>query len=694
MAAADIPQAGVLYLGREGREDWDIEPLSLQTTTRRQGAAMKERNTSDTASLDQSNQVIIQEDITVKHAAFVQGTDRNSKYVQIGDNNRMVIGKVTPQEDAFVKACCELGIDPRTADDIREKLSRADVLEQFAKKMAETYSVTCSIRSATKGCILLELEVPTEADRLQLLRMARDGTFQEGRAVNMNLAIGIRNPSQEMLDELQEAVASNTGPKDVLEEEPPDNQEVSVSKAAFKHLSDSEEDSEDSTSQDGATASVEEAVQLEEAAANVPREEFDDQFLTCQICMNIYNNPRVLPCLHTFLYQVSAAMAEGRQEVHLSHLSETAGHSTPRAKNCPEHNQPLTFYCKPCAKLVCRDCTITEHSRALNHDPQEVSKVAQKVKTELQTLLAQTQDTADTLKKTAGTVSMELTSITANCELQRKKIQGHFAQLRAKLDKAEQEVKVKLDKMDQDQKEPLLKEKKCARLDTTETSEGVFEAVWRPHTSGKHQVGVTTGGGGGATGGEGVCYRERGWCYSRGGGGATGEGGWCYRERGWCYRGRGWCYRGGGGVANPGSVAVQTDGTIVVRCGKEVKKFSPSGEELHKFPLGEYCTNPYGLAVQRGGRVVVADIDKHSIFLFEADGTLVFDKNLNYKHKFGQYGRQPQDSGVLVGYGTWVSTISSDGDKLKRPHGVAVTEDGHVFVTDTGDHCIRKYRYM
>ncbi|CAH1244171.1 TRIM3 [Branchiostoma lanceolatum] len=224
-------------------------------------------------------------------------------------------------------------------------------------------------------------------------------------------------------------------------------------------------------------------------------------------------------------------------------------------------------------------------------------------------------------------------------------------------------------------------------------------------------------------------------------------------------------------TANPGSLAVQTDGTIVVNSGKEVKKFSPSGELLHKFPLGEYCPKPYGLAVQRDGRVVVADPDKHSIFLFGADGTLVkqvggqgqgegqfnepgfvcvdkedniiladsgnhcvqvFDKThyLNFKHKFGQKGRQPQDmwgpngvsadrrgnivlanmggstttDGVKHGIakklqvfrpdGTWVATISSDGDKLNLSCGVAVTEDGHVFVADAGDHYIRKYRYM
>ncbi|XP_078575666.1 uncharacterized protein LOC144861568 [Branchiostoma floridae x Branchiostoma japonicum] len=206
-------------------------------------------------------------------------------------------------------------------------------------------------------------------------------------------------------------------------------------------------------------------------------------------------------------------------------------------------------------------------------------------------------------------------------------------------------------------------------------------------------------------------------------------------------------------TTNPAGLAVQTDGTIVVKSGREVKKFSSSGKLLHKFPLGEYCTDPYGLAVQRDGRVVVADKFEHSIFLFEADGTLVkqvgeqgegegedrdddedgegqfdepcyvcvdkedniivadknnhcvqvFDKSLNFKHKFLLLGKGDSEVyaplGVSadsrgnivlanVGYGTdlqvfrldgmWVSAISSDGDYLPHPHGVAVTEDGHV----------------
>ncbi|XP_019631517.1 PREDICTED: tripartite motif-containing protein 2-like [Branchiostoma belcheri] len=204
-----------------------------------------------------------------------------------------------------------------------------------------------------------------------------------------------------------------------------------------------------------------------------------------------------------------------------------------------------------------------------------------------------------------------------------------------------------------------------------------------------------------------------------------------------------------------------------------VQVFDLSGKFCSTFPTASprsVAIDPYGLAIQRDGRVVVADYSKHSVFLFEADWTpvkqvggqgkgegqfdepyfvcvdkedniivadtnnnrvQVFDKNLNFRHKFGQnlkgrqqpwgmwgpmgvsadskgnivlgnIGEESDVGGVEHGRklqvfrldGTWVSTISSDGDKLNWPHGVAVTEDGHVFVADTDDHCIRKYRYM
>ncbi|XP_078594456.1 E3 ubiquitin-protein ligase TRIM71-like [Branchiostoma floridae x Branchiostoma japonicum] len=756
------------------------------------------------------------------------------------------------------------------------------------------------------------------------------------------------------------------------------------------------------------------------AAADYHQEEFDDQFLTCAICKDIFQDPRVLPCLHTFCTtclegltpthdkltcpidreqvrlhgkgvgglprnfyvnnlldfrnlqnskraRVSCQMCESAATIegtcgdcrfllckncitahgniptlkdhYIITLNDLKNPSSRKkytlAKYCPRHiDQRLTFYCQPCAKLVCQACTVDEHRYrpGQDHDPREVSNVAQEVKTELQALVGQTQVTVEALKKTDGTVTMEITSITADCEREEKRIQEHFSQLRTKLDEEEKKLQHKLGEMVATQTEPLLKEKEVleetlrsteeglkfctdilargedveiltlrqqlegrlrsftatnishraldkdiifhpnlemftfnlgalslcdkdiivtempveslptniifrpinlkenqvqgtpqitvtslgeqfATLDTTETSEGVFEAVWRPKTSGRHVVGVIAGGGsarGGATG-DGAIGEGGNLCSPltvdvgsnnpvlRFGQEGSQEGQFDSPEdvavRGdrlyvADYENKrvqvfdlsgNFCYSFPTSD-EPAAIVAQTDGTIVVCIDAEVMRFSPSGELiLNRFPLDEYCKFPYSLAVQRDGRVVVADKDEHSIFLFEADGTLVkqvggqgksddeeedgegegdvegdevefdephfvcvdkedniivsdtnnhrvqvFDKNLNFRHNFGQYGGEPQDMWCPMGVsadsrgdivlaniggktdgvehsvklqvfnpdGTWVSTISSDGDKLNLPRGVAVTEDGHVFLADSKNHCIKKYKYM
>ncbi|KAI8509681.1 hypothetical protein Bbelb_121090 [Branchiostoma belcheri] len=439
-----------------------------------------------------------------------------------------------------------------------------------------------------------------------------------------------------------------------------------------------------------------------------------------------------------------------------------------RQIHCPKHkDQRMTFYCEPCECLVCIYCTVDDHRAGKNHDPKGVGKVAPKYRTSAESQMKETEAVVSQIRQKVETLDRKLNATAEKCDQVEKEVKQHYEKLISKLQREKQEMITKIHKTKKDRKDELIREKTNMERELENTKQGlaffttnnadltggkvapqievtspqgkstliqttahtspplaagkgqtsrvsrVWGAEWRPQQSGKHTLGVYVGnnnpvlrlGQKGSQQGQfdspiNVAVR----------------GDRLYVADTWNQRVQVFDLR----------LAVQTDGTIVVKSGKEVKKFSPSGKLLHKFPLGEYCTRPYGLAVQRDGRVVVADKGKHSIFLFEADGTLVFDRDLNYKHKFGQKGTQPQDmwapSGVsadsrgnivLANFGgitdgvehgkklqvfrpdgTWVSIISSDGDKLNLPHGVAVTEDGHVFVVDAGDHCIRKYRYM
>lgn len=44
--------------------------------------------------------------------------------------------------------------------------------------------------------------------------------------------------------------------------------------------------------------------------------------------------------------------------------------------------------------------------------------------------------------------------------------------------------------------------------------------------------------------------------------------------------------------------------------------------------------------------------------------------------------------------GTLIFTIDSKEAKLRRPSGLATTQEGYVIIVDLGNDCIKKFRYM
>jgi len=136
-----------------------------------------------------------------------------------------------------------------------------------------------------------------------------------------------------------------------------------------------------------------------------------------------------------------------------------------------------------------------------------------------------------------------------------------------------------------------------------------------------------------------------------------------------------------------------TEGKLLFQVGKK-------GSQKGCFNLISCVT------VGPGGEIVVAD---SRIQIFSAKGDFLQEIFSEGKGK-GRYGGVAVDAeGMIVASrsekgrnfiqvfrlsdGKLLSTIDSHDSKLKRPSGVATTNDRHLIVVDLGNDCIKKYRY-
>ncbi|VDI27265.1 tripartite motif-containing protein 2/3 [Mytilus galloprovincialis] len=182
---------------------------------------------------------------------------------------------------------------------------------------------------------------------------------------------------------------------------------------------------------------------------------------------------------------------------------------------------------------------------------------------------------------------------------------------------------------------------------------------------------------------------------------------------------------------------------------KYVTVMNPDGDLLSKFTHQDFL-EPIDIAVNSRGEIIVADNGANRVFMFDANGKLlttfggkgskegqfklicaivigkcdeilVADHRVQIFSRDGKFSRVIPDQGkgqfcglnvdsgglilatktektqsyvqVLNSSGRLMFNIDSHHDKLKRPSGLATTNDHHVYVADLGNHCIKKYRY-
>ncbi|HUI25171.1 MAG TPA: flippase activity-associated protein Agl23 [Candidatus Kryptonia bacterium] len=166
------------------------------------------------------------------------------------------------------------------------------------------------------------------------------------------------------------------------------------------------------------------------------------------------------------------------------------------------------------------------------------------------------------------------------------------------------------------------------------------------------------------------------------------------------------------GFWGPRGIAVAPDGTVYVTDtgNKRVLAYSPDGKQKAVWGKdgskpGELI-EPVGIAVDATGNVYVADTGNHRIQIFDAKGTFkeespvfgweefytepyiaVNDKDVyvtdSNNQRFARY-TDKQFSGA------WGKSGSGSGD-FNRPIGIAVDQQGNVYVSDTMNHRIQKF---
>ena len=160
-------------------------------------------------------------------------------------------------------------------------------------------------------------------------------------------------------------------------------------------------------------------------------------------------------------------------------------------------------------------------------------------------------------------------------------------------------------------------------------------------------------------------------------------------------------------ISFPLSISLNTHGDlfIVDKAKKCLVKVDKQGNKLHC--MGNFV-HPADIAITEDDRIIVSDSANDCVHVLNHDGSTANTFGLSGSGE-GQlkrpWGVVTDGDNILVADngnqriqifkfdGSFVSVIACKDDPLHDPRSLAVTKDGFVYVTDSGSHCIKKYKY-
>lgn len=171
-----------------------------------------------------------------------------------------------------------------------------------------------------------------------------------------------------------------------------------------------------------------------------------------------------------------------------------------------------------------------------------------------------------------------------------------------------------------------------------------------------------------------------------------------------------------GKLVGPKGIAVDKNNNLVVvdNRASTILVFTPSGKLLSKFgsrgSTEQQLCGPHFVAVNNENEILVSDFHNHCIKVFDHEGQLV--------NTFGSRGEGNGQFNAPTGLavdvlgniivadwgnsriqifdhnGSFLSYVNTTADPLYGPQDLAITSDGHVAVSDSGNHCVKLYKYL
>ena len=153
--------------------------------------------------------------------------------------------------------------------------------------------------------------------------------------------------------------------------------------------------------------------------------------LTCAVCQEVFKDPKLLPCFHTFCLSCleglarihgtffpcpscrkrtivpSGGISEFQTNFYISENELERARKGVDSSICPVHSlheEPLAFFCVQCDKAICMRCKLTKHEV---HETQDLTEAAERCKQRLS-------EAQPRLEKTVHRLQMSLSKAQSN----------------------------------------------------------------------------------------------------------------------------------------------------------------------------------------------------------------------------------------------------------------------------------------